>query len=81
MRIDNSNGDVKRVDLGKARATTGSTMGPDKGVGSYQLLCDSTNVAAQSEFHCVRLDRVSGEDWHWHYCARDRLGVECGNKS
>lgn len=61
VRLDSSTGDVKRVDLGKVKATTGSTMGPEKGPGAYQLVCDSTNTEARSEFHCVRLDRFSGE--------------------
>ncbi len=36
-------------------------MGPDKGPGAYQLTCDSTDTDTKSEFHCVRLDRVTGE--------------------
>lgn len=61
VRLDTSNGDVKRVDLSKVRTTAGSTMGPDQGTGAFQLVCDATDTAAQSEFHCIRLDRASGD--------------------
>jgi hypothetical protein len=61
VRLDSSTGDVKRVDLTKLKYTTGSTMGPEKGLGVYQLVCDSTSTDIRSEFHCVRLDRSTGE--------------------
>jgi hypothetical protein len=61
VRMDTSTGDAKRVDLGKVTKTSGSTMGPDKGAGSYQLVCDSTSTETQAEFHCLRLNRFSGE--------------------
>jgi hypothetical protein len=61
VRLDSATGDVKRIDLKKLKSTSGSTMGADKGPGTYQLACDSTDTEARSEFHCVRLDRSSGE--------------------
>lgn len=61
VRTDSSNGDVKRVDLSKVPATNGSTMVAEKGLGAFQVICDSTDTDSQAEFHCVRLDRITGE--------------------
>ncbi len=61
VRLDTSTGDVKRIDLSKVKSTTGSTMGAEKGAGAFSIVCDSTDTAARSEFHCIRLDRATGE--------------------
>ena len=60
-RIDTRTGDVKRIDISKLSQSNGPTAAAEERDGTYQLVCDSTDTEARSDFRCVRINTETGE--------------------
>jgi hypothetical protein len=61
VRIDSANGDIKLLKNEKLPVLDGPTGAKEKPPGTYKVVCDSTDTPQHSEFHCLRIDRETGE--------------------
>lgn len=61
VRTDTRTGDVLRVDITKLPVSNGPTAASAGAAGRFDTACAAVNMAARSDFSCVRLNTETGE--------------------